>query len=765
LQQEQLVSICAVSGMGGIGKTELAVQYVQHHLRQQTYPGGVCWLNAQEEVGTQIIAFVRSQLEQEPPDKLELEDRVEWCWKQFQKLDSLIVFDGVQDYQAIKPFLPPIDLPFKILLTTRLKLQEDHVHLLTINKLQPLAAFQLLYETLQDESRLAKEQSLAEQLCEWLGYLPLGIKLVAKFLKVEPDLSLQALLVQLETEKLKHDGLTPITAVFELSWKKLSIAERQLAVLLSLFAVAPIEWRLVGEVVQGCRKQPIKQGWVKRLLSLGRRQPEPQQWCELIEPKSLERGRRRLVELSLLQYGATETYQLHPLIREFFAAKLSDAERKPLKRAFATTMIRVANQIPQDPTLELMQTVTAAIPHIKEAAEDLRKLEHVNDLYLQNGDDLSWAFIGIGRFYEGQGLYAEAAPWYKDCLSVVRLLLGEQHPHVAMSLNNLALLYQSQGHYEDAEPLYQQALALRRSLLGEQHPHVAMSLNNLAGLYESQGRYEDAEPLYQQALALRRSLLGEQHPHVAGSLNNLAGLYKSQGRYEDAEPLYQQALALYRSLLGEQHPHVAGSLNNLAGLYKSQGRYEDAEPLYQQALALCRSLLGEQHPHVATSLNNLALLYQFQERYEDAEPLYQQALALRRSLLGEQHPHVATSLHNLAALYESQRHYEDAEPLYQQALALRRSLLGEQHPTVATSIWCLAVLYTNQERFTEAEPLYIAAISVFYQRLGETHPYTQRIRRNLISLLQRVVQDNRTDELSDHPMTRSLLQQLQDEES
>ena len=87
--------------------------------------------------------------------------------------------------------------------------------------------------------------------------------------------------------------------------------------------------------------------------------------------------------------------------------------------------------------------------------------------------------------------------------------------------------------------LYQQALALWQELLGDRHPSVATSLNNLAVLYYSQGRYEAAEPLYQQALALRQELLGDRHPDVAQSLNNLAALYKSQGRYEAAEPLYQ----------------------------------------------------------------------------------------------------------------------------------------------------------------------------------------------------------------------------------
>ncbi|WP_139240833.1 tetratricopeptide repeat protein, partial [Geitlerinema sp. PCC 9228] len=68
--------------------------------------------------------------------------------------------------------------------------------------------------------------------------------------------------------------------------------------------------------------------------------------------------------------------------------------------------------------------------------------------------------------------------------------------------------------------LYRQALEMRKRLLGEPHPDVASSLNNLAFLYQSQGRYEEAEPLYRQALEMFKRLLGEQHPDVATSLNN-----------------------------------------------------------------------------------------------------------------------------------------------------------------------------------------------------------------------------------------------------
>ena len=85
----------------------------------------------------------------------------------------------------------------------------------------------------------------------------------------------------------------------------------------------------------------------------------------------------------------------------------------------------------------------------------------------------------------------------------------------------------------------------QRKGAGPDHPDVATSLNNLAVLYDDQGRYADAEPLYKRSLAIREKALGPDHPDVATSLNNLAELYDDQGRYADAEPLYKRSLAIY----------------------------------------------------------------------------------------------------------------------------------------------------------------------------------------------------------------------------
>jgi tetratricopeptide (TPR) repeat protein len=703
LQRHNQVVIAAVEGMGGVGKTELAIQYSLLNLQLKAYPGGICWIRAREQdIGLQIVNFARTDLDLNPPDDLELPDRVRWCWKRWREGNALIVLDDVKDYSDIKPYLPPQPSQFKVLITTRLKL--DLPSSLYLAVLSEPDALELLSQLVGSE-KVEQELEIAKELCQRLGYLPLALQLVGRYVK-KRRIFLAEELRRLEEKGLGHPSMTVpendpswtleikrgVEAAFELSWEELSEFAQQIGCLLGLFALAPIPWSLVENAA-------VEQ-----------------------DSENLEDARVELENWHLLQ-SDRDIYQLHQLIHEFLRNKQNNlTNRDEQKSNFCTAIVEVAKKISDTPTLSEIASLSLFIPHLGKAVT-----VYHNCL---KDDDLILPFQGLGNFYQGQGNYARALPWLEQCLSVVRERLGEDHPDVATSFNDLALLYSDQGRYEQAESLYQQALELRKRLLGEDHPDVATSFNNLALLYYHQGRYEQAEPLYQQALELRKRLLGEDHPDVATSFNNLALLHQYQGKYEQAEFHYQDALELYKRLLGEDHPLVATSLNNLASLYSDQEKYEQAEPLYQQALELRKCLLGEDHPHVATSLNNLAALYKEQGRYEQAEPLYQQALELRKRLLGEDHPHVATSLNNLALLYSDQERYEQAEPLYQQALELKKRLLGEDHPRVATSLNNLALLYYHQGRYEQAEPLYQKALVIAERVLGENHPTTNTIRAN-----------------------------------
>jgi len=195
---------------------------------------------------------------------------------------------------------------------------------------------------------------------------------------------------------------------------------------------------------------------------------------------------------------------------------------------------------------------------------------------------------------------------------------GFEFPEAARLLNRAGYYLYERGRYTDVEPLLTRALAMREKALGPEHPDVAESLNNLALLYDAQGQYAKAKPLYERALAIREKALGPEHPNVATTLNRLAVLSRIQGQYAKAKPLYERALAIREKTLGPEHPDVATTLNSLALLYSKQGQYAKAETLYQRALAIRKNALDPQHPELAWSLHNLALHYSEQGQYVES---------------------------------------------------------------------------------------------------------------------------------------------------
>ncbi|WP_235112473.1 tetratricopeptide repeat protein [Acaryochloris sp. 'Moss Beach'] len=658
LQSNQRIAITALEGMGGIGKTELAWEYAQRSLIQNLYSGGVCWLRSRDqEIATQIIDFSKSNLGMKPPDDLEVEAQVSFIWQRWPQGEVLIVVDDVVEYELVASCLPLSNPRFKVLITTRLDFGGS-VRSLCLEELDNESALTLL-EKLIGQKRVQSQLEDAQTLCGWVGNLPLGLELLGRSLAKKPDWSCQKLIERLESKRLEAKALTAtesgmtaqlgVAAALELSWVELSEAEQELACLLGMFAIAPIPWHLV----EGCLSDQDKDD------------------LEDIRDEGL-------IARYLLKRVEQSTYQLHQIVQEFFRIKLNERTDKgeSLKAAYCTAMVGVAKGINDSPTLDVIAVMSASIPHLEELTRQW--IDHLSN------DELMWPYVGIGRFYGGQGNYALALPWYQKCLEQTRQKLGNEHPDVATSLHSLAGLYIKQCSYEEAKTHCIQALQMRQNLLGKEHPDVAISLNTLALLFDNQGRYEEAEPLFLQALEMRQNLLHKEHPYIADSLHNLAFLYRSQGRYEEAEPLFLQALEMRQKLLHKEHPYIASNLNDLAFLYRSQGRYEEAEPLLHQTVEMLRNRLGKEHPYTAISLNDLAALYEDQGRYEEAEILYLEALEIYQKVWEKKHPYAASSLNNLALLYKNQGRYTDAEPLFVQALEMTQKLLGNEHPHTVT---------------------------------------------------------------------------------
>ncbi|MDD4523531.1 MAG: tetratricopeptide repeat protein [Methanosarcina sp.] len=248
-----------------------------------------------------------------------------------------------------------------------------------------------------------------------------------------------------------------------------------------------------------------------------------------------------LIKFSFIKTDSNGKYSIHQLMRKSLQEHQDSTDRKNTHQfLFVYYSNKIEDLDIKAITPEHETALTEAIYHAKESLE---------------AEELCEWFIYVSAPFYRAAFWQLITPIYEEILRILEAELGPEHPSVATTLNNLALLYHQIGDYEKALPFYQRALDISENVLGPQHPSVATTLNNLAGLYESMGDYEKALPFCQRALDISENVLGPQHPDVATTLNNLAVLYKSMGDYEKALPLYQRALEILKNKLGSAHPN------------------------------------------------------------------------------------------------------------------------------------------------------------------------------------------------------------------
>lgn len=349
------------------------------------------------------------------------------------------------------------------------------------------------------------------------------------------------------------------------------------------------------------------------------------------------------------------------------------------------------------------------------------------------------------------------------------LQIREQAHRLAFQSKALVVIIDKAGfflvekaRYGEVEPLFLQVLAIRKEMLGENHPDVGSSLHNIAYLYSCQGRYFKAKSYYLDSLRITQNYFGRDHLDVATNLHSLGENFCSQGLYSESASYYKEALEIRQRLLEDKkHPDIALALDGLAHTRVKQGCYEDAESLCKQALDIRRDVYGDIHPHLAKNLNNLASIYLEQKRYDDAEKRYREALAMMEELFRDvQHPDKAQCFDNLGRLYGSQERYREAESLFKKALKIRQDLFGNSHPDVAQSLHNLAMAYIGQKLYHKVEKLLLQAMYINFQALGENHPDTQLTQEHFIKFLKEVVALGKTKILSQSPITKKYLRQL-----
>ena len=689
---EHAALVQAIAGLGGIGKTQIAIEYA--YRREKDYRV-VWWIRAEQPTTLDIDFAALADALGLPVKGISEQQAIVEAVRRWldQNKGWLLIFDNAEDQKSIGAYLP--------------RHRQGHVIITSRNQAWGSLARTLPVEVMTHaEARdfLARGEASVDErrgadLVEELGCLPLALAHAKAFMD-ETGTSLEGYLELFKEQRRKlldeakaHDYPISVAA----TWKMSFDAARTLAPSSSdLVAVCSF---LDPDAI------PVA------LFSTATDQLPPALSIICQDKHAFSETIGALRRYSLVE-RRDRTLSFHRLVQAVVRDALSEREATH----WAAVAARLVNALLPDDAWDARHwpAYEIALPHAIAVSGYVEQYQILPEIAgrLRNQ---------IGDYLRSRAQFSAASEHLHIGLRLREQALGSDHPDTAGSLNNLASLYEAQGHYAKAEPFFRRSLEIREKTLGPDHPDTARSLNNLAGLYWKQGHYAKAEPLFRRSLEIHEKALGPDHPDTAGSLNNLASLYEAQGHYAKSEPLYRRSLEIYEKALGPDHPDTAKSLSNLAGLYEAQGHYAKAEPLFRRSLEIREKALGPDHPDMATSLNNLAALYEAQGHYAKAEPLFRRALEICENALGPDHPATAISFNNLAALYEAQGHYPKAEPLVRRSLEIREKALGPDHPDTASSLNNLAVLYERMRRKEEAEPLYKRALEI-RQRLLSANP-------------------------------------------
>jgi len=745
----------AIKGLGGVGKTQIAVEYA-HRSRECGRYVHTLWINAASE--ETILASFVSLVERLPAFAAKSETNQHKLvaavkrWLEQCPHSWLLVFDNADDVSLIQEYVPRQGNG-SLLLTTRADAVGSLATPVEVETMSFVEGTQLLLRRAQRWAHASDEDiNEAGNIVVALDHFPLALDQAGAYIeetgcRFSTYLQLyqdhrKVLLASRGRQATNYPD--SVATTWSLSFQKVEQANPAAVELLQLCSFLAPD-RIPEEL--------IRDGAAS--------------WPSLLQQAAADQFAFNQMIAELLKFSLVKRIAednvlcMHRLVQAVQVDRMKPEEQ----RQWAERIICAVNTaFPRHPR-EDITSWPQCLRYLEQAQACDTLIQH-HLLTLPKAADL---LRRVGTYLCERASYTLAEPLYQRALAIREQQLGPEHPDTAESLNDLAILYSQQGKYEQAESLLRHALAIREKQLGAEHVDTIHTCNDLALLYWFQGKceqaepllkrgltfseqegehedvttaetlnhlallnyywgkYEQAEPLFQRAVRIFEQTLGSKHPYTTSTLTNLGLLYKWQGKYGQAESFLQQALTLNEQTLGPEHPQTTNIMHYLGSVYTLQGRYTQAEPLLQRALMLSEQTLGPDHPDLIYVLDDLAEFYYDQGKYEQAESLLQRAVALAEQSLPPEHPDNAYITNHLARTYIYQRRYALAKPLLQRALALSEQSLGSQHPDTIDILVNLSLLYSFQDQYEQAEPLLQRALALSEQSLGPEHPNLAKI--------------------------------------
>jgi tetratricopeptide (TPR) repeat protein len=658
------VEIAAATGLGGIGKTQLASEFAHRYGR--FFAGGVFWMSFADpaSVPAEVASCGRGLGLRVDYDALAIDQQVRLTAEAWQSsLPRLLVFDNCEEVQLLDRWRPRSG-GARVLVTSRRSRWDPAfgVKVLPLGTLERSASLQLLRRFRPD---LPAEEPALSGIAAELGDLPLALHLAGSFLaryREAPFGQPQAYLEQLRRgDLLSHPSLqgkgaeisptgheAHVARTFALSYERLDSADQTDVLAQKILARA-------GYFASG---EPILRGLLLATLQMANADFE----AILVAEDALD----RLIALGLLENRGGPLI-LHRLVAAFARGQ---EEAKEARQAVEETLIQEAMRLN---AVGYPAPLLAWQPHLRALAEGGW------DRY-----DLGAAAVcaELANHLFAIGDYAGSRRFYERALSIHEKTCDHLSSEVAQSLSDLGELSLTQDDLEAACSFLERALEIRKRVLGMDHLKTADSLVSWGALLARRGDLTGAQIYQEQALAIRENLLGSEHAVTAASLYTLGFTLAERGDLDRARELLERALQVEERQLGLDHPSTAKTLGRLANVLQRGGDLAGARSYLERMLSTVERTLGMEHPDRGEALAQLGGIFLSQGNLKKARDYMLSALEIWEHVLGPTHVRLVSLLTNIGGVFFRQRDLTKARQHFARALSIAEATLEIDHPTI-----------------------------------------------------------------------------------
>ncbi|MFF9686837.1 FxSxx-COOH system tetratricopeptide repeat protein [Streptomyces sp. NPDC014623] len=773
----------ALYGLGGVGKTQVALEYVHRFMADYD----LVWWISSEQIDDVVasLAELAVRLGAQGGDDMAAasQEAVDLLRRGVPSERWLLVFDNADDPERLSRYFPQGGSGH-ILVTSRNQAWSQHGDAL------PVDVF-LREESIEHLKRRAPGLSDedATQVATAVGDLPLAVEQAAAWI-AETATPIDTYLEQLAQQAPEVLALNqpagypqPVAATWNISIERLkerSPAAVRLLQLCAFFAPEPISANLLysKEMIEALKPYDAS---LQEKLVLGR----------VIR----EIGRFALAKVDQV----SNSIQVHRLVQAVIRAQLDEEEQREARHVVHRILAgaRPDDDEPID-NPETWPRFATIWPHLGPSdARNCREpetrrllIDRVRYLWKRGdvrtagrlGDELreTWReMLGnqdlqylylcfhLSNILRTRGRYVEAKELDEVTLGRQRAVLGPEHPHTYMTTSSLAIDLGLLGDYGKAIELATAAHEGFSQIFHERHPRTLAAANNLALNLRSVGQYARAREIDQDVYDLRSEVLGPEHPYSLSSAMSLARDLREVGRYEDSVGLLSRTYDTYKATLGRTYPTTLSAAKSLAVSLRRAGQLEDARRLTVATRARYRAKYTSANPDsLACDLNMAADLFAAGEAAE-ARDTAQEVVDQYMKVPGEKHPYTLAAQNNLGVYLSGAGAPQEAEKLLTRVVASMREVFGREHPNTLFSVMNLANATADRGELEIVLETERTVAGQLREVLGVHHPETLAMTSNLAVTLDAMgrkdealrVRAETGDELArqlgdDHPMTR-----------